>query len=224
MELDISDNFFRGCVPQTLLNHLNPLSFIGNPGLCISSNELDGLSWNRSTSIKLCASHSSSRLSNVQVATMSLGSSLLIVLLLIGLVYMLVYSRRNKQNIATSAKVGTTSLLDKVMEATNNTDERFIIGRGAHGVVYKAALDSNTTFAVKKLTFAGLGGGSQSMVREIQTVERIRHRNLISLEDYWFGKDHGLLLYKYEPNGSLYDVLHEMNDSATALPWKSDII
>ena len=133
---------------------------------------------------------------------------------------MLVYSRRNKQNIATSAKVGTTSLLDKVMEATNYLDERFIIGRGAHGVVYKAALDSNTTFAVKKLTFAGLRGGSQSMVREIQTVERIRHRNLISLEDYWFGKDHGLLLYKYEPNGSLYDVLHEMNDSATALPWK----
>lgn len=90
-----------------------------------------------------------------------------------------------------------------------------------HRVVYKVALGSNRIFAVKKVTYAGLKGGSQSVVREIQTVENIQHRNLISLEDYWFEKEHGLLLYKYEPNGSLYDVLHEMNgDSSVALALK----
>ncbi|KAL0441282.1 UNVERIFIED_CONTAM: Receptor-like protein kinase [Sesamum radiatum] len=47
------------------------------------------------------------------------------------------------------------------------------------------------------------------MIREIQTIGKVRHRNLIRLEDFWLRKEYGFLLYNYMKNGSLHDVLHE---------------
>ncbi|KAI9070943.1 hypothetical protein K1719_047093 [Acacia pycnantha] len=102
------------------------------------------------------------------------------------------------------------------MEATANLSDRFIIGRGAHGVVYKASLDSGQVFAVKKLAFSGNKG--KSMDREIQTLGKIRHRNLVKLENFWMRKDFGLILYTYMPNGSLHEVLHEKHPPLS-LEW-----
>jgi len=48
------------------------------------------------------------------------------------------------------------------------------------------------------------------MIREIQTVGKVRHRNLVKLLEFWVRKKCGFILYEYMPNGSLDDVLHEM--------------
>ena len=104
------------------------------------------------------------------------------------------------------------------MLATENLNERFVIGRGAHGTVYKAILGPEEQYAVKKLTFVGLKGADASMVREIQTVGQVRHRNLVRLEGISMRKDYGLILYKYMQNGSLYNVLHEISP-APVLKW-----
>lgn len=104
------------------------------------------------------------------------------------------------------------------MEATENLNDRYIIGRGAHGVVYKALVGPDKAFAVKKLEFAASKGKNLSMVREIQTLGKIKHRNLVKLVDFWLKKDYGLILYSYMPNGSLHDVLHEKNPPAS-LEW-----
>ena len=42
---------------------------------------------------------------------------------------------------------------------------------------------------------------------------------MLRLEDFWLRKDHGLILYRYMPNGSLYDALHVKNPSQS-LEWK----
>ncbi|PHT24695.1 Leucine-rich repeat receptor-like protein kinase PEPR1 [Capsicum baccatum] len=56
------------------------------------------------------------------------------------------------------------------------------------------------------------------MVREIQTIGKVRHRNLVKLEDFRLRKDYGLILYNYMENGSLHDILHEINPPVT-LEW-----
>ncbi|KAF6138529.1 hypothetical protein GIB67_022563 [Kingdonia uniflora] len=106
---------------------------------------------------------------------------------------------------------------NRLMEATEDMNEKFIIGRGAHGTVYKAMLDDQP-FAVKKLVFRGQRGTNISMHREIQIVGQLRHRNLVKLLHFLFRKDYGLIVYEYMSNGSLHDVLHEMSPSPI-LDW-----
>ena len=56
------------------------------------------------------------------------------------------------------------------------------------------------------------------MVREIQTIGKVKHRNLVKLEDFWLRNGYGLMLYSYMPNGSLHDVLHRINPQPN-LEW-----
>ena len=103
------------------------------------------------------------------------------------------------------------------MECTDNLSDKYIIGKGAHGTVYKAPMGPDKVYAVKKIVFGGHGGTNVSMVREIQTLEAIKHRNLVNLRDFWLFKDYGLILFDYMENGSLHDILHESPSSK--LPW-----
>ncbi|PNX91818.1 receptor-like protein kinase, partial [Trifolium pratense] len=45
-----------------------------------------------------------------------------------------------------------SSLQEQVLEATENLKDEYIIGRGAHGIVYKAIIGQQVC-AVKKLEF-----------------------------------------------------------------------
>ncbi|KAK3018309.1 hypothetical protein RJ639_002927 [Escallonia herrerae] len=128
--------------------------------------------------------------------------------------------RPEKEGEKSAEFEGASLLLNKIMEATENLNEKYIIGRGSHGTVYKASLGPDKVFAVKKLLFTGLRGGDTSMVREIQTVGKVKHRNLCKLHEFWFRKDYGLILYSYMQNGSLHDVLHEIYPPPT-LEWNT---
>lgn len=222
VEINISYNSFQGPVPKMLMKLLNsPLSsFLGNPGLCISCSPSDSLVCSKIGYLKPCDNKTVNHkgLSKIAIVMIALGSSISVVLLLLGLVYIFSYGRKSKQQVHFTDNGGPSYLLNKVMEATSNLSDRYIIGRGAHGVVYKALVSQDKAFAVKKLAFAASKGKNMSMVREIQTLGQIRHRNLVKLENFWLRQDYGLILYSYMPNGSLYDVLHE-NKPAPSLEW-----
>ncbi|XLR47959.1 hypothetical protein S83_032619, partial [Arachis hypogaea] len=47
------------------------------------------------------------------------------------------------------------------------------------------------------------------MWKEIEVLDGIKHRNLVSCAGYWIGENYGMILYKYMKNGSLQDILHE---------------
>jgi hypothetical protein len=68
---------------------------------------------------------------------------------------------------------------DRVLEATENLNGQYIIGRGAHGIVYKAIVYRRVC-AVKKVEF---GRNKQKwlsiMHNEIKVLRMLRHRNLI---------------------------------------------
>ncbi|CAK8535734.1 unnamed protein product [Lathyrus sativus] len=197
-------------------------SFLGNPGLCISCSPSSGMVCNESSYVKPCDDNNeptnNKGLSKVAIVMIAIGSSTFVVLLLMGLVYIFACGRKSEQQVHITDNGGPSSLLNKVMEATSNLSDRYIIGRGAHGVVYKALVSQDKAFAVKKLAFAASKGKNVSMIREIQTLGQIRHRNLVKLENFWLRRDHGLILYSYMPNGSLYDILHEKKP-APSLEW-----
>jgi Leucine-rich repeat (LRR) protein len=227
VQVDISYNHFSGPIPETLMNLLNssPSSFWGNPDLCVSCLPSGGLTCTKNRSIKPCDSQSSKRdsFSRVAVALIAIAS-VVAVFMLVGLVCMFILCRRCKQDLGIdhdveiAAQEGTSSLLNKVMQATENLNDRHIVGRGTHGTVYKASLGGDKIFAVKKIVFTGHKGGNKSMVTEIQTIGKIRHRNLLKLEDFWLRKDYGLILYAYMQNGSVHDVLHGSTPPQT-LEW-----
>ncbi|PSS07259.1 Receptor-like protein kinase, partial [Actinidia chinensis var. chinensis] len=91
--------------------------------------------------------------SKLEVAMMALGSLLFVFLVVLGLGFVYIWLRRPRQEVEISADEGAfTKLIIKIMEATDNLDGRYIIGRGAHGTVYKASIPDKV-HAVKKLAF-----------------------------------------------------------------------
>jgi Leucine-rich repeat (LRR) protein len=107
--------------------------------------------------------------------------------------------------------------LEDVMKATRNFDVSRIVGCGGFGMVYRATLADGSEVAVKRLS-----GDFWQMEREfraeVETLSRVRHRNLVPLQGYCrAGKDR-LLIYPYMENGSLDHWLHERGGGG-ALAW-----
>ncbi|KAL6848517.1 hypothetical protein ACP4OV_021811 [Aristida adscensionis] len=124
------------------------------------------------------------------------------------------------------AAVGERAVtLEEVVKATGNFDESRIVGCGGFGMVYRATLPDGRDVAVKRLS-----GDFWQMEREfraeVETLSRVRHRNLVPLQGYCrAGKDR-LLIYPFMENGSLDHWLHERAAAAAAgageggaLPW-----
>ncbi|XP_065853960.1 receptor-like protein kinase isoform X2 [Euphorbia lathyris] len=215
--INISQNHFTGPIPGEMMNLLksSPSSFFGNPGLCVECT----LKCTENEHFKSCASQFGPRkgLGRVDIAMIALVSVVAVFILVFACVFAF-HQRQKKDTEIASAEEGPASLLSKVMEATENLNDSYIIGRGCHGTVYKAALNEDGLFAVKRIAFSDHKGGNKSMIREIKTIGKIRHRNLIRLEQFWLRKDYGLILYTYMENGSLHDVLHGFVQSA-GLEW-----
>ncbi|KAJ0794866.1 putative protein kinase RLK-Pelle-LRR-XI-1 family [Helianthus annuus] len=200
--LNLSYNLFTGPVPANLVKFLNS-SFLENPGLRVDCG-LDNCEV-VSRNFRHCTSHSDqTSLTKFQTAMVALGASAFL-FAVIGLSFMFQSGQKEKHDIQ------DRSLFDKVMEATEDLNDRYIIGRGTHGTVYKASLGPDGVYAVKKLMFGSSKEGIMSMVREVETIGKVRHRNLVRLEDIQMEKDYGLILYKYMQNGSLHDILHEVH-------------
>ncbi|KAF2301607.1 hypothetical protein GH714_028177 [Hevea brasiliensis] len=198
LEVNISYNGFTGSIPEKLmvLAKRYPSSFLGNPGLCVNCPLSDGLNCVGNSNFRPCAGSSSGgkKLNKSEIAMMALGLSLGVFLLL-GFACVFLLCRRKQHEVGREPMDDDEPLLNQIMEATENLNDRYIVGKGAHGAVFKAELGPTNVFAVKKLKFSDHEDGSRSMIREIQFIENVRHRNLVKVEDYWFRKDYGLILY-----------------------------
>ncbi|KAF0900327.1 hypothetical protein E2562_030615 [Oryza meyeriana var. granulata] len=219
--LNVSYNMFSGPVPENLVRFLNstPSSFSGNPDLCMSCHDND-LSCMGTNVLKPCGSlRKKSAHTPLQVAMIILGSLFAGVFLI--LCVLLTYNFKPKISSELGILLeGSSAKLNEVVEVTENFNNKYIIGFGAHGTVYKAVLRSGEVYAVKKLVHAAHRGSNASMIRELQTLGQIRHRNLIRLKEFLFKREYGLILYDFMENGSLYDVLHGTEPTPT-LDWST---
>lgn len=103
---------------------------------------------------------------------------------------------------------GAQSLLNKNCE----------LGRGGFGTVYKTELRGGRSIAIKKLNTTSLVKCQEDFEREVKTLGKIRHENLVKLEGYYWTPSLQLLINEYVSAGSLHKHLHDGGDDS-CLTW-----
>ena len=80
------------------------------------------------------------------------------------------------------------------------------------GTTYKAVLDNRLIVTVKRLDAAkmAVGPSKEMFDSHMESVGGLRHPNLVPLRAYFQAREERLLIYDYEPNGSLFSLVHGM--------------
>lgn len=87
--------------------------------------------------------------------------------------------------------------------ATENFNEKNVLGQGGFGKVYKGVLSDNTKIAVKRLTDYESPGGDAAFQREVEMISVAVHRNLLRLIGFCTTPTERLLVYPYMQNLSV---------------------
>eukprot|EP01018_Ginkgo_biloba_P016075 Gb_12221 [translate_table: standard] len=215
---NVSDNNLSGALPEKFVNSLYEQSFVGNPGLC-SSEELKG--------IEACSEEHRERTKRqgwwwLLRCLFALAG----IILVVGLAWF--YRRyrgfgkqEGKDSLDKSSWMLTSfhRLGFNEYEILDCLDEDNVIGTGGAGKVYKATLSNGETVAIKRLWSSGKNEASNDngFQAEVETLGKIRHKNIVKLWCCCTNSDSNLLVYEYMPNGSLGDLLH--GPKASVLDW-----
>lgn len=105
-----------------------------------------------------------------------------------------------------------------LLEATNGFHNDTLIGSGGFGDVYRAQLKDGSVVAIKKLIHVS-GQGDKEFTAEMETIGKIKHRNLVPLLGYCKVGEERLLVYEYMKFGSLDDVLHARKKIGMKFDW-----
>ncbi|KAK4802949.1 hypothetical protein SAY86_001152 [Trapa natans] len=94
------------------------------------------------------------------------------------------------------------------------------IGRGGFGIVYRSSIyEDGRPLAIKKLTCSGLMKSREDFEREVKTLGKIRHPNIIPLEGYYWEPSLQLLVYEHVSGGSLHRRIHDQITTSSCLTW-----
>ncbi|KAJ7949256.1 Receptor-like kinase [Quillaja saponaria] len=106
--------------------------------------------------------------------------------------------------------------------ATKNFSPDLIIGDGVFSLVYKARLSNGIVVAVKSLD-TNVFQGVREFRAEMETLGKLRHRNIPPLVGYCESGDNRLLVYKFMERGSLDQWLHDASSNKMPLSWETRI-
>ncbi|KAE8704465.1 Leucine-rich repeat receptor-like protein kinase PXC2 [Hibiscus syriacus] len=109
---------------------------------------------------------------------------------------------------------GANALLNKDCE----------LGHGGLGVVYRTILRDGRAIAIKKLAVSSLIKSQLEFERELRTLGKIRHHNLVALEGYYWTPSLQLVIYEFVPSGNLYRHLHDRPGSCLSWQQRFNII
>ncbi|KAG6552772.1 hypothetical protein Mapa_005720 [Marchantia paleacea] len=108
--------------------------------------------------------------------------------------------------------------MKEVLTATRNHSKK--IGEGGYGPVYYGKLANGREVAVK-VNKIGASQGSNEFVNEVALLTRVHHRNLVSLLGFCEENNERILVYQYQHNGTLSDLLYGPNSAAKPLNWRT---
>ncbi|KAK1315219.1 putative LRR receptor-like serine/threonine-protein kinase [Acorus calamus] len=224
LSIDLSFNDLEGPLPDSqFFQHAPAQSFIGNKGLC---GDVQGLPPCSSTSKKKADGDKNHKV--LVVLLPILGA--LFVISVSACIAFCYYKRRQTTEKEGGDEIegglysmwnceGKISYKD-IIEATNNFDDKYCIGRGGYGTVYRAKLPSGMVVAVKKLhpLEAGETFEEISFRNEIRTLTEIRHRNIVKLYGFCSNPGFMFLVYEYMERGCLSNILRD-EELAMKLNW-----
>ncbi|KAK4346466.1 hypothetical protein RND71_032805 [Anisodus tanguticus] len=115
---------------------------------------------------------------------------------------------------------GETELysLEQLMRASAE-----LLGRGTIGTTYKALMASQLVVTVKRLDACKTSiTSSEAFEQHMEAVGMLRHPNLVAVRAYFQAKQERLVIYDYQPNGSLFNLIHGSRSTrARPLHWTS---
>ncbi|KAL6004281.1 hypothetical protein ACLOJK_004830 [Asimina triloba] len=211
--VNISFNGLSGELPATWMKLLSiwPTSFLGNPKLCIKGFETSH------------CKNAEYRYKAMEVFVALMTGMVFFVIGLCCLVYSLVMQGMSPVGwaplqyivpvVESKEELPRNLRFQDIMLATEGLNEKYVIGRGRHGTVYRAELNEKV-WAVKRLDLSEVG-----FSHELETLSMVRHRNLVRMAGYCIRDGFGFIMYEYIPGGTLFEVLHQRNP-CIALRWK----
>ncbi|KAG0605938.1 hypothetical protein M758_9G099900 [Ceratodon purpureus] len=213
--VNISFNHLTGSLPIKWVKLLKrcPDCFIGNAGLC-----LDYDANNVCVNKRMVDNFGEAKLSVGIIVAIVLGVALALLLILASFCCWHTHAITNTKPpllentiVENLTNMPLPITFEEIMVATDNLSDTYIIGRGGHGAVYKVTLASGSSIVVKKVV--SLDNTSivvhKSFWREIHTVGKAKHRNLVRLLGFMKRGQVGLLLYDYVSNGDLHSALYK---------------
>ncbi|KMZ55992.1 Receptor-like protein kinase 1-like [Zostera marina] len=249
---NVSYNQLSGEVPERLGSMFTVASFAGNPELCGSpfspcspSSAVPTPSPNPSTE-----DSGGSGWDWILSKAMTIGIAVSVgfLILMIIIVLLILRSRKRRSN-GTERKPNQTltttyssndrnknsskssSLIVKKMVVFENGPYSFdmedllhasaeVLGKGALGTSYKVILEDGNVVVVKRINEVPV---SEREFEQIVTIlGNANHAGIVSLRAYYYAKNEKLLVYDYEPVGSLSGFLHGTRDSSRVfLDWTS---
>ncbi|CAK7324263.1 unnamed protein product [Dovyalis caffra] len=239
--LDLSSNSFSGELPKELNNMISlyfvnisfnqlsgklptswmritasyPGSFLGNPELCLLGNEARYCGDVRGAHRR---KHDRHVLAGVIIGVM-ISVALLCSAVYIIVVRVLQHKYHRDQSLLRECRSQTEDLpedlqFEDIMRATEDWSEKYVIGRGKHGTVYRTeSANSRKHWAVKKVSLS-----EANFSLEMRTLSQVRHRNIIRMGGYCIKDGYGFIVTDFMPGGTLFDVLHR-HEPRVVLDW-----
>ncbi|KAL5747012.1 hypothetical protein ACOSQ2_024309 [Xanthoceras sorbifolium] len=82
-----------------------------------------------------------------------------------------------------------------------------VLGKGTLGTTYKATLESGSVVAAKRVkTMNALT--KKEFIQQMQLLGNMKHENLVQIISFYYSGQEKLVIYEFEPNGNLFDLLH----------------
>ncbi|ONK75162.1 uncharacterized protein A4U43_C03F14000 [Asparagus officinalis] len=123
-----------------------------------------------------------------------------------------------------SALKATAYSVADLQVATDSFSLDNLIGEGSIGRVYKAQFNDGKILAVKKVNSSALpNNSSEDFIDLVSDISRLHHPNLTELVGYCSEHGQHLLVYEFQKNGSLHDLLHLSDEYNKPLNWNTRV-
>ncbi|KAL6009275.1 hypothetical protein ACLOJK_022503 [Asimina triloba] len=224
--IDFSYNDLEGRLPNSKAFRQAPLeAFTENKNLC---GAVRGM---KPCNSSLGHAHVGKKHSQflVIVVTSTVSAALVLVL---SVIYFILHPRSRNADVRKAEERGKDMfavwnfdgklVYEDIIGATEDFDDKYCIGEGGYGRVYKASLPTGLVVAVKRLhgsEGSQLEADDSSFRREIESLTQIRHRNIVKLHGYCSHPRYSFLVYEYMERGSLCSILGS-NERAPELGWR----
>ncbi|CAN6976203.1 unnamed protein product [Brassica oleracea var. botrytis] len=153
---------------------------------------------------------------NKEIISLVVSLTTVITIMLVLLFILMMYKRRLQEEVLEDWELDHPHRFryKDLHTATDGFKDNRIIGTGGFGTVYKGIITTTSSsspssdeIAVKKITPNSIQG-VREFVAEIESLGRLRHKNLVNLQGWCKHGNDLLLIYDYIPNGSLDSLLY----------------